>query len=156
MPARDQQRQCRCRQHAVLEGVGGDVPGEVVHAVQRHVPGRRVGLGRGHPHQQRTGQPRAAGHGDGIDVAVAQPGIGERGADGGRHRLQVCTGGDLRHHSTEPGVLVLAGGERVAEQFRRPVGDPDQAGACFVAGRFDAQHDRADAGVAAVIAAWPW
>ena len=91
----------------------------------------------GHPDQQRTGQSRAARHRDGVDVAVADAGIVEGGADGGRHRLQVRAGGNFRHHSPEPGVFVLAGRERVAEQFRRTVGDPHQTGPGLVAGRFD-------------------
>ena len=68
VPAGDQQRQAR-RQRAVLQGVDGDVRGEVVDPVQRHVPGRRVGLRRGHPDQQRPGQPGPGGDRDGVDVA---------------------------------------------------------------------------------------
>ena len=58
VPAGDEQREAG-RQRAVLQGVDGDVRGEVVDAVERHVPGRGVGLGRGDADEQRAGEARA-------------------------------------------------------------------------------------------------
>ena len=46
VPARDQQRDRGLGQRAVLQGVDGDVRGEVVHAVDRLLGGERVALGR--------------------------------------------------------------------------------------------------------------
>ena len=68
VPARDQHRQARLGQRAVLELVDGDVRGEVVHAVQRLAEAERQRLGRGDPDEQGAGQARSAGDGDRVDV----------------------------------------------------------------------------------------
>ena len=68
VPAGDQQRDRRLGQRAVLQGVHGDVRGEVVDAVHRLLGGQRVPLGGGHADQQRAGQPGPGGHRDRVDV----------------------------------------------------------------------------------------
>ena len=60
-------------QRAVLEGVGGGVAGEVVHAVERHAQAQREGLGRGDADVQRGGQSGSCGDGDGADVGRVMP-----------------------------------------------------------------------------------
>ncbi len=134
----DDQHHARVRQRAVLQRVGGDVPGQVVHPVQRDT--ERVGdaLRTGETHLQGTRQPGTGGHGDRPDVGQPQSGLAQCLSDDRTQRLEVGTGGDLGHHPAEAGVLVHARRHRVPQQ--PPV--PDQTGARLVAGRLDAQHHR--------------
>ncbi len=136
-----QQGQAR-RQRAVLQGVHRDVRGQVVHPVQRHLPGRGVGLGRGHPDQQRPGQPRAGGDRDRGHVRRPDPGRGQRAVHGRDHRLQVGPGGDLGDHAAEAGVLLHRGGDLVGQQgrggARLEADDPDPG---LVAGGLDPEDD---------------
>ncbi len=100
----------------MLQGVGGDVPGQVVDAVQGH-PGRvGHGLRPGQPHLEGPGQPGAGGDRDGVDLADPQPGPVQGLPDHRVEGVQVGAGGDLRHHPAEAGVLVHAGRDDVGEQ----------------------------------------
>ena len=71
MAAGHEHRDGRLGQRPVLEHVDGDVGGEVVDAVQRHVERQGVRLGRRHADQQRTGQAGTGRHRD--RVQVGQP-----------------------------------------------------------------------------------
>ena len=140
VPAGDEQREAG-RERAVLQGVDGDVRREVVDAVERHVPRRGVGLGRGEADEQRAGQAGARGHGDGVDVAGGDPGRRHRPVHGGHHRRQVRAGGDLGHDAAEAGVLVDRRRDLVGQQLRGVAVAADDADAGLVARRLDAEHD---------------
>ena len=99
--AGDQEGQRRRGQRPVFQGVRRDVPGEVVDPEQGHVPGGRVGLGRGHADQQRTGQPGSGGHGDRVHLSQLDTGAGQCTFQGRRHGLQMGTRGDFGHHAAE-------------------------------------------------------
>jgi hypothetical protein len=119
----------------VLQGVHGDVGGEVIHPVHRLLGGDRVPLGRGDPDEQRTRQARTGGDGDRVDIREGHPGLGQRPLHGGHDRFQVGAAGHLGHHAAEPGVLRDAGGQRVGEQGV-PADDTD---AGLVAGGLDTE-----------------
>ena len=130
----------------MLQGVDGDVRGEVVDPVERHVPRRRVGLRRRDPDQQRTRQPGTGGDRDGGDVARAHPGRRQRPVHGRNHRLQVRPGGHLGHDAAEARVLVDRRGDLVGEQLHPArVVERDDADAGLVAGGLDPQDDRVTA-----------
>ena len=145
VPAGDQQAHA-LRQWAVIEDVGGQVPAEMVHRVERHAPCRGVGLRGGHTDHQRTGQSGTDGGRD--DVGPVDTGSGQGPAHGRTQRLQVGAGRDLGNHPAETGVLVHAGGDLVGKQNDGAVGlDPGDADSGFVTGTFDGQdsaarHDR--------------
>ena len=129
------------RQRAVVVHVGGEVPAEVVDRVERHLPGDRIGLGRGHSHQQGAGQPGPDGGRD--DVRLGDARRVQGAAHGGPQRLQVRARRDLGHHAAEPGVLVDAGGHLVGQQRHGAVGgELGDADSGFVAGAFDGQDGR--------------
>ena len=65
--ARDQAQVGRL-DRLVAQGARHDVPVEMVHRHERQAAGRRERLRGGHPHEQGADQPRAAGHGDRVDV----------------------------------------------------------------------------------------
>jgi hypothetical protein len=139
----------------VLQRVDGDVRGEVVDAVERHVPGRGVGLGGGHADEQRPGQAGTGGHRDRVDVAGAHPGRREGAADGRDHRVEVGAGRHLRHDAAEAGVLLDAGGHLVGQQLRRGAVGPDDPDPRLVARGLDAQHDHVRASRRMVCASAP-
>ena len=124
VPAGHEQRQGRLGQGTVLQGVDGHVRREVVDAVERLPERHGERLGRGHAHQQRTGQARSGRHGDGVEVGQTHPGLAAGALDGGDHGLEVGPGRDLGHHAAEAGVLVDAARDRVDEQ-RAAAHDPD-------------------------------
>nr|WP_242705299.1 MULTISPECIES: hypothetical protein [Streptomyces] len=138
VPTGDDQHHAGIRQRPVLEGVGGHVPGEMVHAIKRDT--QRVGrpLRRGDTDLQSTGKPGPGGDGDGVNVPHLQPRIVQRGPHHGGGSVDMRPSGDLRHDTPVPGVLVHARGHGVAQQF--PV--PDETRAGLVAGRLDTQHHR--------------
>jgi len=138
VPAGDEQRDGRFGQRAVLERVHRDVRREMVDPVDRLVGGERVRLRRRHADQQGTGEPRAGGDRDRVQVGEGHPGGVERPPHGRGHRLQVRPAGHLRDDPAEAGVLVHAGGHRVGQQG---VAAHD-AHAGLVAGRLDAEHQR--------------
>ena len=139
----------------MLERVDGDVRGEMVDPVERHVPGGRVGLGRRDPDEQRPRQARPRGDGHGVDVARADPGRRQRPVHGRDHRLQVRPGGHLGDHAAEAGVLVDRGGDLVGEQLHPPaLVDGDDADAGLVARGLDAEHDVLVPSVIAIPFAW--
>ena len=129
------------RQRAVVVDVGGEVPAEVVDRVERHLPGDRIGLGRGHSHQQGACQPGPDGGRD--DVRLGDARRVQCAAHGGPQRLQMRPRRDLGHHAAEPGVFVDAGGHLVGQQCHgavgRQLGDADSG---FVAGTFDGKDGR--------------
>src|SRR5699024_3556753 len=73
--AGDDEHDAALGQRAVFEGVGGGVPGQVVHSVQRlpQRPGDRLRGGEAHVHG--GGQARAGGDGDVRDVGEIHPGV---------------------------------------------------------------------------------
>ena len=136
--AADQQGQAGVGQRAVLELVDGDVRGQVVDAEDRLSDRQRVGLRRGHPHEQRAGQTWAGCHRDCVDLREPQSGLVERPVHGGDHRLEMRATRHLGHHTAEPGVLLHTRGPRVGQQLATT----DDADSGFVAGRLDAENDR--------------
>ena len=113
MPAGDQQGDRGRRQRAVLKLVDGDMRGQVIDPVQRLAQREGVRLGRGHPDEQRPGQPRPRGDGHGVDLARPDARGREGPVKGRDHRLQVRPAGHLGHHPAEPRVLVHARRDRV-------------------------------------------
>lgn len=143
MPTRDQQAHA-FRQRPVVVDVGGQVPAQVVDAVERDVPAGGVRLGGGHPDQQCPGQPRSDGRGDDVGALDAR---GVQGAAHGRPQgFQVRTRGDLGDDAAVAGVLVDAGGDFVGQKrnghsatvVNGEVGDADSG---FVTRAFDGQDD---------------
>ena len=134
--AGDQQRDARLGQRPVLEGVDGDVRGQVVDAVERHAEAERVRLRRGDPDQQRAGQARARRSRRPRRSRRA----GSRPSPGAR-----CTVGTIASRcaraatsGTTPPKRACSstrGGERVGEQLA--VADDADAG--LVARRLDAE-----------------
>ena len=119
--------------------IGGEMPAEVVDGVERHTPGRGVGLGSSHAHHQGAGQAGSDGGGD--DIRPVDTGGRQRPTHGGAQCLQVCAGGDLGHHTAVPGVLVDTGGHLVGQQCDGAVGvEAGDADSGFVTGAFDRQH----------------
>jgi hypothetical protein len=136
---RDQHRQARLGQRAVLELVDGDVRGEVVDAVERLAEPERERLGRRDPDQQRAGQPGP------LVTAIASTSCSgrrrsrrrarwsapsPRGAPGWRPRARRRRSGRARRRLAH-GV----GQQRVAA---------DDADAGLVARGLDAEHQRFD------------
>ncbi len=134
--AGDDQHHARVGQRPVLQRVGGDVPGQVMDAVQRH-PGRvRQRLRPGQAHLQRARQAGPGGDGDRVDLVQPQSGLVEGLPDDRVEGVQVRAGGDLGHDAAEAGVLVHARRHHVREQFAVP--HDSRAG--LVARRLDPQH----------------
>ena len=128
-PPRDQQRQARLGQRAVLELVDGDVRGEVVDAVDRLAEPDRQRLGRGHADQQRAGQARAAGDRDRVDVVEADAGgrrtparwsaPSPRGAPGWRPRARRRRTGRAPRRCWRPRRPAACGRGRCRHRSRR-------------------------------------
>ena len=68
------------RRFVLTEENRSQMPGQVVHPDEWLAERERQRLGGLDPDQQRADQPRAAGHGDRVQVAEADPGL--------RHRLR--------------------------------------------------------------------
>ena len=136
VPAGHQHRHRRLRQRAVLDGVDGDVRGEVVNPIERFAQGNGERLGCGHSHQQRPGQARAGSDRYRIQIFQAHSRVAAGLVDHGNHGLQVRPAGHLRHHATESRMLVDAAGNGVSQQ-RVTADDSDP---CLVAGGLDPQH----------------
>ena len=138
VPAGDQQGDA-LRQRTMVVDVGGKVSAEMIDGVERHTPGRGVGLGGRHPHHQGPGQTGTDGGGD--DIGTGDSCGGQRPSHGGSERLEVRTRGDLRHHTAVAGVLVDAGGHLVGQQCDGPVGvETGDTDSRFVTGTFDSQN----------------
>jgi len=124
-----------------VEHVGGQVPAEVVDREERHLPCDRVRLGRGDAHQQGACQPRTDGGRD--DIRLGDARRVQRAAHGRPKCLEVCTRGDLGHHTAESHVFVDAGGHLIGEQCHGAVGGQlGDADSGFIAGAFDRQDGR--------------
>ncbi len=110
MPARDDQRQRlgiffgSWRSLPFMQQNGVDVPLQVVDGDQRQPLRKGQRLGVGDAHQQRSGQPRPAGHGDGVQVGEGDAGLRQRRADHGNDGAQMLAAGQLRNHSAVAGV----------------------------------------------------
>ena len=76
--------------------VGGNVPPEVVHRNERLACSGSQPLGKAHPHQQRTDEPRSGGDRHCIDLGQREPGLGQRGLHDAADVFGVAAGGDLR------------------------------------------------------------
>ncbi len=100
----------------MLKGIHRDMRGQMMDTVERDAERERVRLGRGHADQQGPGKARTSGDRDRVDVAVAQPRLGQCPLDGRNHRLQVCPGCDLRDDPAVARVLVDGRREGVGEQ----------------------------------------
>ena len=138
MAARHEQGQARVRQGTVLELVDSDVGRQVVHAVQRLAQRDRQRLRGGDADEERAGQARPSGHGQGVDVTETDPCRLAGSLDRGHHRLEVGAGGDLGHHAAVPCVLLHRGRDGIGEECVAPH-DTDTG---LVARGLDAQDER--------------
>ena len=119
-----------------------NVAAEVVNAVERHAPGRGIGLGGRGSHQQGTGQARSHGGGDGIRLFDAR--LIQRRLHDLRHGLKVGTGGDFRDDAAETRMLLHGGSNGVSDDLHVAVlAQLDDAHAGFIAGGLDT-HDLHD------------
>jgi hypothetical protein len=66
-----------------------DVPLQMIHRDQRQPGGEGQGLGVGNADQQRAGQARAAGYGDGVQIGESHAGLGQCGTDHGNNGAQM-------------------------------------------------------------------
>ena len=138
MAARDEQGAARHRQVPVLEQVDGDVPGQVVDAVQRLVEPAGQRLGSRQTDDQRPGQTGTRRHGDAVELGQVHPGGGRGLLQHRDDRLQVGTRRHLGDDPAEAHVLLHRGCDLVGEQ----VIATDDADSGLVTGRLDAQDER--------------
>ncbi|CNV66357.1 Uncharacterised protein [Mycobacterium tuberculosis] len=130
-------------QRPVFVDVGGQVPAQMIHRIERHPPSSRICLGRSHSHQQGAREPGTDGGRD--NVWLFQAGGRQRAAHRGTQCLQVRTGGNLGDHAAEPNMLVDTGSHLVGQQCHGAIGiEPRDADTGFIAGGFDAQDCRHD------------
>ncbi len=138
MPAGNQERQRGLRELAVFEDINGDVPDEVVDAVQGLVEVRRERFGCRDTDDEGPHQAGPSRDGDGVDVGQIDVGLLRRAPNRGDEGRQVCAAGDLWDDSTEADVEIDGAGDLVGQELTAP----DDADACLVAGGFDAEDQR--------------
>src|SRR5699024_165839 len=93
-------------------------------------------LGGGGADGEGADEPGPGGDGDGVHLAEGEARLGKTLAQRRAERLQVRSGGDLRHDPAEPGVGIHGGGGDVGEEVEAANNrDPG-----LVAGGFDTQH----------------
>jgi hypothetical protein len=78
---------------------------EMIDRDQRLLLDQRDCLGRGQADDHAADQPGAGGGGDGVDGAVAAPGLRHGPGDDQVERLDMGAGGDLGNHAAESRVL---------------------------------------------------
>ena len=132
------QRQRILRKRPELQLRDGDMPDDMIDAVQRLVRRPCKRFGTRNAHGETSGEAGARRHRYGIHVAESQPGVGERLGHARHERLGVRARGDFRNHAAITGVLLHRRGDDVGTQ-RAPLYDCSGG---FVACRFDAQYDR--------------
>ena len=125
-------------QGAVHQLIDGQVPDDVVDAVDRPAQGGGQGLGGADAHGERAYEAGAGAHGDGVDLAQVNSSSLQGGVEGGDEGLQVGARGDLGNDAAEAGVLVHGGGDGVAEELAAA----HKGHAGLIAGGLDAQNQR--------------
>ena len=119
-----------------VEDVGGDVPDQMVHRIERCTERDGERLRGADADHEGAGEAGAGCDGDRVEIAQCDPGLGERRLDRRGERLEVGPGRDLGDDSAIARVLVHAAGDRVAQRSAA-----DDADAGLVAARLDAQHE---------------
>ena len=125
--ARHEQHDERQLERRLLEQRRVEVGLEVVDGDERHVPGQRQGLGRGHADEQRADQAGPVGGGHGVDVAVlvlrgavGQARLDEGLRDDGHEEVDVGAAGDLGHDAAVAGVEVDLAADHRRQRPRCP------------------------------------
>lgn len=111
---------------------------QVVDRVERFAGGDGERLGRADPHHEGSGQARAGGDGDRVNVRERYVRLRERLVQGRDEGVEVGAGGDLGNDPAEADVFVHGGGHGVRQQG----GAADNADAGLVTGGLDAEHER--------------
>ena len=138
MPAGDEEGNGVAEGRA-LEVGDGDVPTEVVDAVERDTPGCGVGLGGGGTNEKRSGKTGANGRSD--SIGAVDPRLLECLVHDRAHGFEVRAGGDLRNDTAKAGVLVHGARHRIgADGEVTVVGELDNAYARLVAGTFNTEN----------------
>ena len=86
-------------QFLLLEQHGMDVPLEMIDGDQRLSQGECQRLGIGDANQERAGEPRSLGDGNGGEVGKRDPCFRERGVDHGNDVAQMLAGGQFGNHT---------------------------------------------------------
>jgi hypothetical protein len=132
---RYQQADHRLRQRSVLQLIDDDVRGQMVHPVDRAIQRRTQGLRRRDTDEERAHESGTRGHGDRIDIAESDTCVRARAFDRGHHRLEMSTTSDLRHDTTEAGLLIHTRRQSIRAQLIAN----DDADPRLVAGGLDPQ-----------------
>ena len=123
---------------------------EMVDADDRHLEREAQRGGNAGADQQRPGQPRPFGIGDGLDIVQGAAGLLQDLPGQRQHAPDVVARGEFRHHPAVFGVHRHLGVQRMGEQAAlRMV----QSNAGFIAGGFDSEDEHKPAIIAVLRAA---
>ena len=118
-----------------------DVAFKVVDGDEGDVLREGQGLGVGDADEQSTGEARAGGNGDGVEIGEGDVGLGESGADDGDDGAEVLAAGEFGNDSAVASVGGDLGGDGRGEGAGAALYD---GGGGLVAGGFDGE-DKTDA-----------
>ena len=130
-----------------------NVPFEMIDGDQRQPLRKGQSLGVGDAHQQRSGQSRAAGHGDGVQIVKRDIGLGQRRAHHRDNGAQMLAAGQLRHHAAIARVGRNLRGDDRGERARAAL---DHGRGGLVAGGFNAEDQAADGHLFSLPASNAW
>ena len=114
-----------------------DVAFKMVDGDEGQVGGEGKRFGVGDAHQKRSGEARAAGNGDRVEIGQRDAGLAEGGADDRDDGAQMLAAGQLGDHSAIAGV---SGNLRSNHGTERVGAALDDGGRGLVAGGFDTQN----------------
>ena len=76
----------------------------MVYSQQGQAHGQGQGFSRIDPADERAGESRSMGYGDGVNLVESYAGVAERAAQGGLHVADVLAGSQLGNHAAVGGV----------------------------------------------------
>ena len=138
VPAAHQQGHERRRQVGVFERRGEEMPFEVIHAEQRAIEAEGERLAVGDADEQGADEAGTGGHGDPVELAEADPRVGERAVHHRADGADVRPARQLGHHSAEDAVHVLRE-DHVARDRADAAVRPEHRRGGLVAGCLDAE-----------------
>ena len=95
-------------------------------------------LGVGDADEQRSGEARAAGDGDGVEIGERDAGLRKSRADDGNDGAQMLAAGQLGNHAA---IARVCGDLRGDDGRKRARAALDDGRGGFVAGGFDAENE---------------
>ena len=132
--AADNQTQKRRLQIRVTQIVRRDMAAQMMHGHKRQICRIGEAFGVVDADEQRADQPGRIGHGNGVDAAQCQSGVGKRLTDHAGHRFRVAARGDFGHHAAIELMFLHLRGDHIRQ---RPAAVFHNGGGGFVAGGFN-------------------